>query len=97
MALWADLGTQNESLFSEYQSKFAAETYDMISIEKCLGNKAKTNISTEESFYNISSQMREYATINETKILFYFAVDCAYCSCYDITDSFCNNKSMWLE
>eukprot|EP01084_Bolivina_argentea_P215457 365794_1 len=96
IALWADLGTQNTSLFTEYQSKFAAETYDIISIEKCLGNTAKTNITTEEAFLNISSQMRKYASPNETKILMYFAADCAYCKCYDITDEFCNNKSMWL-
>ena len=37
IAVWADVGTQNTSLFSEYQSKFLGETYDWISIEKCLG------------------------------------------------------------
>eukprot|EP01083_Nonionella_stella_P080189 220213_1 len=97
VALWADFGTQNVSLLSEYQSEFIATHYDLVSLEKCLGNYRTTGIPTEESFYKIASSMRKYASPKETKILFYFATDSAICGCYKITDQFCNNQSMQFK
>eukprot|EP01084_Bolivina_argentea_P140388 246808_1 len=91
--LWADFGIKNKTFpaLTDYQAKFMATHYDIISIEKCIGEV------TEESFYNISSSIRKYTSTNETKILMYFAVDVPYCSCYNVTNSVCNNQSMWFR
>ena len=97
VALWADFGTSNTSLLSDYQAEFIATHYDIVSLEKCLASPAQTGIPTEISFYKIASKMRQYASTNETKILFYFALDTCYCNCYNITNSFYSNKSMWLK
>lgn len=97
VALWADFGTSNTSLLSDYQSQFIATHYNIVSLEKCLADPAQTGIPTEISFYKIASGMRKYASTNELKILFYFALDTCYSTCYNITDSFYANKSMWLK
>eukprot|EP01084_Bolivina_argentea_P207300 353714_1 len=94
VGLFADFWTRNTSLLSEYQSEFIATHYDIISLEKCLGDYPSTGIPTEESFYKIASSMRQYASTKETKILFYFATCTAFCKCYKITDEACNNRSM---
>ena len=95
VALWADFGTSNKSLLSDYQAEFIATHYDIISLEKCLAQPSSTGIPTEISFYKIASKMRKYASSNETKILMYFAIDTCYCDCYNITNEFYANQSMW--
>eukprot|EP01083_Nonionella_stella_P039761 108161_1 len=101
--LWLDFGLwdhnatlHNGSYLTEYQTKFLAKTYDIISIEKCLGNKV-SQAFTEEIFYNISFNLRRYATSNETKILLYFNVPVCFCECYAITQSFCSNESVMFK
>eukprot|EP01084_Bolivina_argentea_P076874 139359_1 len=95
--LWADFGTSNTSLLDDYQAKFIATHYDIISLEKCLGQPQKTGIPTEDSFYKIASSIRKYASTQETKILFYFNIPLCLCDCYAITDSFCKNESMMFK
>ena len=110
--LWADIGTQDTSLTTDYQAKFLGSHYKFISIEKCIGDPPKSNRSTEDAFYQVASQIRQYSpwingsdinntnnkqVINNTHILFYFSVSECYCKCYNITKDFCSNESMWLK
>ena len=109
VSLWADTGTTNTSLFTDYQSKFLADNYKFITIKKCLGDPSKSGRSTEDAFYQVASQIREYSPWNNynssddntydnnTRILFYFSISEMYCNCYNITKDFCSNESMWLK
>ena len=94
--LWADFGTNNVSLLSEYQSQFVATHYDIISIEKCLGQPWNTHVYTEQSFYETARNIRKYSSSNATKIIFYWNTNICYCDCYNITQSVLQNKSMWF-
>ena len=96
VALWADYGSSEVDLFSDYQAQFAAKTYDIISLEKCLGKTGQTGIYTEESFYKSAAQIRQYANSSETKIVFYWHATACYCDCYEHTQYILTNDSMWL-
>lgn len=97
VALWADFNIENMTEFTDYAAEFVATHYNIISLEKCLGTPQKTGIPTETQFYNTSAHIRQYASSNQTKIIFYFNIAFGVCDCYQITDSFCNNKSMQLK
>ena len=50
VALWADFGTQNTSLLSDYQAQFISTHYDIVSLEKCLAHPAQTGIQLRYHF-----------------------------------------------
>eukprot|EP01083_Nonionella_stella_P022581 62462_1 len=92
VSLWADFHTRHSPgwILSDYQSEFLATNYEYISIEKCVGKDR----STEDAFIEIASQIKKHNT--DTKVLFYWNAFKCYCTCYDATQSFYNNQSMWL-
>eukprot|EP01084_Bolivina_argentea_P078388 142228_1 len=94
--LFTNFGTHSADLITDSEAKFVAATYPLVSVAKCLG-PSKTNITAESGFYQIASLIRKYAGPNETKIIFSFAGDSPYCSCYETCKSVCNNQSMWFR
>eukprot|EP01084_Bolivina_argentea_P083044 150354_1 len=95
--LWANFHVANASLFTNYDAQFVGEHYNIISFAKCTGSPTKDGIPSEKVFEAIASKIRQYASTKKIKILFYFAADYAPCVCYNITQSFCANQSMYLR
>eukprot|EP01084_Bolivina_argentea_P147074 257371_1 len=97
VSLWANFEVTNKSLLTNYQAEFVATHYNIISLGKCLANAGRTGIPSEDTFYKIAASIRQYASTNETKILFAWPINSCGCKCYNFTDTFCSNQSMWFK
>lgn len=91
--LWADFaGTDYSITLTDDQISFVANTYSIISLEKCFAMSNYT--STEEAVVDTARRIK---TVNpNAKVLMYYHVMIDFADCYAAGKIFLNHTSWWL-
>lgn len=103
--LWADFGHNGvpgnpcagaNCVLTDAQAAFIANTYQIVSLEKCFGIKWGTpGNKTEHNFIQAVAQLK--AANPNVKVLLYWNVPLVIGECYDTAATFLNHTDWWLK
>jgi len=94
--MWTDIGLGNLKDWEDldYKLSFLMETYDIISLEKCLFVGANDQ-NTEAVFLNLTSRMHTLRPESQTRILYYWGFSAI--KCYQSTLRLLDQPALWLR